>query len=55
MDDVWMTNNGWQPSLLFELRHLGFVIFIDPGVLHFARRLTRLLKADNAVDRATFG
>ena len=35
MGDVWMTNNGWQPSLLFELRHLGFVIFIDPGVLPF--------------------
>jgi hypothetical protein len=30
-----MTNNGWQPSPLFEARHLGFVIFIDPGVLPF--------------------
>ena len=30
-----MTNNGWQPSLLFELRHSGFVIFIDPAVLPF--------------------
>jgi len=38
-----MTNNGWQPALLFELRHLGFVRhstfmlrnFIDPAVRPF--------------------
>ncbi len=35
VDDVWMTNNGWQPSLLFDVRHLGFVIFIDPAALPF--------------------
>jgi hypothetical protein len=35
MDDVCMPNNGWQPSLLFEVRYLGFVIFIDPAVLPF--------------------
>ena len=35
MGDVWKTNNRWQPSLLFELRHLSFVIFIDPGLLPF--------------------
>ena len=50
MGDVWMTNNGWQPSLLFELRHLGFVRhstfmlrnFINPAVLRF-RALSHLV------------